>query len=93
MKKTIKIKTMVELANSCLAQSLSSPEFRRGVQSLIESALFQTDTYGGFRYLEEKEVPPGRMPGIRMSPDGAMLPYEQRFLNTDSTRVAYFARG
>ncbi len=63
--------------------------YRRALVVTLEDILHETGNYRGFRYLDQSEVPPDNKPGINVGPDGEQLPYEQRFGETDRTRVCY----
>lgn len=58
------LEEIVEKANNILLRSTCDPKQRQGVCSLTESILSMADNYGGFRYLDATEVPPGQLPGI-----------------------------
>jgi hypothetical protein len=60
----ITLEEVVDMANNILAQSTCKPEERKGVIILIDSLLTHCHNYGGFRYLDSTEVPPGHEPGI-----------------------------
>lgn len=92
-RKTVKVVELVKEANLMLRNSTCEPEVRQGVINFLEHFLHETGSYKGVAYLTEKEVPEGQKPGIRMGYDErkrmVMLPYEERFLDVDSTRVQY----
>lgn len=55
MRKTIDVQTVLDKANRLLALPPSAshtPEWRKGVASLLEAVLMNTETYAGFNYLE-----------------------------------------
>ena len=101
-RKTINVENVKGMANRALEASMrwSAEEakyvdvdryWRQGVMTMIEQVLMGTDNYKGFRYLTEDEVPADSKPGIRMgnvAGDGTLL--DNRFENTDNTRVRYF---
>jgi hypothetical protein len=83
-RKTIAVEDVKNMANNILANSVSSQHtFRMGVREITESILHSTGNYRGFRYLVETKVPPGNKPGTRPND-------ENRFLDTDYTRIHYF---
>lgn len=49
-RQTVKVEDIVEYANTLLANPDLSQEFKRGVASLLEAALFKADRYSGFNY-------------------------------------------
>jgi hypothetical protein len=51
-RKTIEIAKTLQLVNAHLAAPDSTPDGREAVASMMESILFETGSYGGFRYLE-----------------------------------------
>lgn len=89
MRKTLSVKQLVQCANAMLKNSVNSPSYRAGVQSMVEEILHTSGNYKGFRYLKQEEVPPQKWPGIHTQADGTMLPPSERFKFTDRTRVAY----
>jgi hypothetical protein len=91
-RKTFNVKDVVEVVNATLADSYGNSEYRNGVRALCEHILHASGNYKGFRYLSVNDVPKGERPGINISPiDGQHLEsYDARFVDTDSTRVAYY---
>lgn len=87
-RKTIEVKNVLEICNGILKNSTQTEDFRSGVMVLLEHILHETENYKGFRYLRKDEVPEGELPGIHYE-NGQILPYPERFYNTDSTRVQY----
>jgi len=90
-RKTFSVEQMVEYTNKQLKYSLTGPEFRNGVRCALEQILMETGNYGGFRYLRSDEVPQGHAAGVHYK-DGQLLPYPERFINTDDTRIEYFLK-
>jgi hypothetical protein len=90
-RKTLNVTEFKDLINRILAQSTDSKEFRRGLQFALQQALDKTDTYRGFRYLTVREVPAGEKPGINIDPKTGEYSddYEERFADTDRSRVQY----
>ena len=89
-RKTIEISKLVEIANGILQNSGSDcAGIRQGIMNLVESALFETGNYKGFRYLDETEVGADYLPGIRdtafFAPRGP-----DNFKDTDPTRIRYY---
>lgn len=89
-KKTLKVEELKNTINNSLANSVTGQEFRRGLIFVLEDVLFATGNYGGFKYLKENDVPEGELPGVRYDLHGGILPYEQRFKETDDTRRHYY---
>lgn len=86
-KKTIPLNDLIDIANDMIRDSApADTEFRQGVMMLLTTALSKSKNYNGFRFLNKDEVKAGA-PGINLGDD---LTFEQRFANTDSTRVCYF---
>lgn len=56
MRKTIEVGKVLKLANHMLAKSEVSAEQRKGVCSMLETILFETGNYQGFRYLDTSEI-------------------------------------
>lgn len=90
-RKTAKISAIVTEANRLLAGTwpANTEEFRNGVIVMLENLLWHADGYRGYRYLTNHELPGHILPGIRYRADMTMPDYEERFLNTDSTRRQY----
>jgi hypothetical protein len=80
---------VIDRINWLLANSSGDPAYREGMIEIGQTILHNTNNYMGFRYLGIKEVPEGQKPGIRHAPNGDMLPYEERFQNTDQTRICF----
>ena len=89
-RKTFKIEPFVEQANIMLRSKNGSEEARLAIGTLVESTLMEAGAYGGFRYLGIDELVPGCKPGVRCGPNGEVLSYEERFLDTDHSRRQYF---
>jgi hypothetical protein len=87
-RKTIEVDKLVTAVNGVLAKHNGSREIRQGMINLLDYALHETGNYRGFRYLMQDEVPDGALPGVRYE-NGEILPYPERFHNTDFTRVQY----
>jgi len=87
-RKSFKIEEFVTICNGVLR--LSDPELserRKGVMLILEQTLMSSGNYKGFRYLSAKECE-GK-PGVNLNEDGSLLPYPERFKDTDPTRVQY----
>ena len=90
MRKTFNIEEFKRTINESLANSTCSPSVRSGMIFALDSALHQANAYDGFRYLNQNEVAEDALPGVRVDSDGCALPFDQRFVNTDVTRVRYY---
>lgn len=88
MKKTVKIDDVITRINDMILHSPDDrTESRVALAILAEGILMDADRYRGFCYLQEhhmQESEHGRSVGIRR--DGR----EDKFEDTDSTRVHYF---
>lgn len=85
MKKTFKIEDLRSQINSSLKNSTCAPDVREGMRFALEHILFETNTYGGYRYLTADEVPEGHQPGVNPGET-----FDVKFKNTDRTRVYYY---
>jgi len=88
-RKTIKIAELVDTVNHVLKHSDPElKELRRGMMIMLETVLFKTGNYSGYRYLTANET--DYPPGINLDEHGNFLMgMAARFANTDSTRVEY----
>ena len=88
-RKTIKVETVIDWANNYLARTDDQHRERRlGVLVMLDFILFETGNWQGFRYITNLET--DHTPGVRYDENtGALLSYEERFENTDRTRVQY----
>lgn len=94
MRKTVDIASLVDYVNGVLAAETDdsrSQDLRMGAILALEHALHSTGNYNGFRYLTNNELPDHIQPGVRYDANG-ILPYEERFHNTDDTRRQYSAK-
>jgi hypothetical protein len=53
-RKTFEVSNVLETVNGYLAAPDSTPDGREAVASMLESILFETGNYAGFRYLEQE---------------------------------------
>jgi len=95
MRKTIKVTEIKESVNQFLQDSHDDlAGNRRGAMMVLESILHSTGNYQGFGYLSEQDMSEsiGTTVGINTvaDADDADDLYNQRFENTDNTRVVYF---
>jgi hypothetical protein len=89
-RKTINVDRVKELVNNvCLMSAKEKKDIRQGSMNILETILHETGNYRGFSYLSEADVKDGQ-PGVRHDATGALLPYPERFENTDPTRVVYW---
>lgn len=56
MRKTIKVDDILKMINGQLAAEGSTPDGREAICGLLESILFQTGNYQGYRYLDTSEI-------------------------------------
>ena len=89
-RKTFDVLTFKNKVNGMLARSTCSAAEREVMSMLLTDVLHETGNYHGFRYLHVDEVPPGHNPGVRYAEDGSVLPSEERFTDTDTSRVSYY---
>jgi hypothetical protein len=54
-RKTVDVSTILAAGNAALAAEGNTIEFRTGVAFMLETVLFESKTYRGFRYLELDE--------------------------------------
>ena len=87
-RKTISVSSLKQKVNEMLAQSICRQE-RFGMIRVLEFTLHETGNYRGFRYLTEREVPTGELPGINVDDKGPLDDILARFQDTDCTRVEY----
>ncbi|MCK9600958.1 MAG: hypothetical protein M0R06_18090 [Sphaerochaeta sp.] len=78
MRKTVTIQTIVDEVNHRNKVSTCNPQVREGWNALLEGILLETDTYGGYRYLEQCAVPEGQLPGIVRTMGDPIFPDETR---------------
>lgn len=89
-RKTVLVSNLVDVVNHmCKATSAELSERRQGAMTLLEDTLHATGNYRGFRYLLKHEIHSGN-PGINYLNGHPHPDPEQRFANTDRTRVMYF---
>lgn len=55
-RKTIEVGKILKLANHFLANPNSTPDQREGVCAMLETVLFETGNYEGYRYLDTDEI-------------------------------------
>ena len=89
-RKTFEIASFVEQANIMLRSIGGTVAAREALGTLVEFTLMNAEVYAGFRYLTVDELYGSDLPGVRMGPNGQVLSYEERFLNTDGSRRQYF---
>lgn len=82
-RKTIRVADLVADVNRRNRESTCSAEMRMGWNHFLEDILFRTDSYGGYLYLRESDVPEGQLPGIT-----GEWPGEHSF--PDDSRRRYF---
>lgn len=86
-RKTFNIDELIDIVNGiCKDSAADRKEVRQGAMNVLEKVLMDAGRYSGFNYLIE--VADGE-PGCRYDQHG-ILPYPERFENTDRTRVFYY---
>jgi len=89
-RKTVEVEFLKTFVNSSLQYTKDEDtSYRQGMIQVLEAALHHTGNYAGFQYLDEKDMAETdhKMPGIRLV-NG--IDAEDKFENTDPTRVRYF---
>lgn len=89
-RKTIDVEKLREHVNDMLKTSTCEPDVRNGMCVVLENALHSTGNYQGFRYLCGGEVPSGHKAGVLFDENRMILPYPDRFKDTDDSRRMYF---
>ena len=84
MRKTVKIETLIRMVNYRNEESLCDSEARKGWNSLVSELLMSSDTYAGFRYLYDSEVPKDHEPGIIRGPEEGIVVFP------DDSRIKFF---
>lgn len=56
-RKTIEVSKLLNATNHFLATKESTPDSRQAVCSFLETVLFETKNYVGFRYLDAAQYP------------------------------------
>jgi hypothetical protein len=64
VRKTIKVKELIEQVNLINKNSTMSPKERGSINLFLESILLDCDVYVGFGYYTRQDVPAGEQPGI-----------------------------
>lgn len=88
-RKTLNVQTCKDMVNRSLSEKNLNSQ-REAMIALFTEMLMSHGAYNGFRYLRDTEVPVGDVPGIRVDSNGEPCAnYEERFLRTDPTRIAF----
>ena len=88
-RKTFKVEDLVKVVNHSLRNGGDTADTRIGMIALIEQVLHDSGNYKGYRYLTQAEIPSPHKPGIQVDENGEVLPYPDRFKDTDDTRREY----
>lgn len=92
-RKTFKVEDFKDKVNGILLHTPDrSLEAREQSMALLESVLHETGNYSGFGYLDVDDMvgsDNGNTVGINDTVS-KKLPYDERFADTDRTRVKYF---
>lgn len=89
-RKTVSVDSLRKTVNERNRVSVCDGNVRRGWNSLLTLVLQEANQYAGFRCLRKEEVPTGCLPGIQTDQNGEPLPYDDRFVNTDDSRVNFY---
>jgi hypothetical protein len=82
--KTFRVEELRGLVNYSLANSVEEQtQEMAGMIAILEQVLHDSGNYHGFTYLEQREVPPNCIPGIRPEQD-------DKFENTNQFRRKYY---
>jgi len=88
-RKTIDVAEVIFMVNSiCKSSDPALVERRQGSINVLEQILHETKNYKGFRFLLEGECRGN--PGVRYLNDVPHPDVNERFKDTDRTRVAYY---
>ncbi len=77
-RKIIKISELIARVNHLNKESTCEPTVREGWNALLEDVLHLTDTYSGFNYLTQNDVPEGQEPGSLIVGGYKLFPDETR---------------
>lgn len=91
-RKTIQVSALTDFVNNFTKKSGRTSDDRQRRQGMIimmNHILHETGNYQGYRHLLKEEVPAGAFPGVNYE-NGQLPPYEERFVNTDDTRIMFF---
>jgi hypothetical protein len=88
-RKTIVVEKLLKEVNDMLKNSTCEPDVRNGMCAVLESVLHSTGNYNGYRHLCGGEVPSGHKAGVHFDENRLILPYPDRFKDTDNTRRLY----
>ena len=88
-RKTFKVEDLVIAVNRKLRNGIDTIDTRYGMIALIEQVLHDSGNYKGYRFLTQAEIPSSHKPGIHTDTNGDILPYPDRFKDTDDTRREY----
>lgn len=87
-RKTVNVSMIVDYCNTRLGAFEFTKSERESLISLCDNVLLSIDNYKGFRYLTNNELPRDELPGVRYNGTD-ILPPDERFQNTDHTRIRY----
>lgn len=86
-RKTFNIDDLIDIVNGiCENSAADRVDVRQGAMNVLEKVLMDAGRYSGFNYL--RHVADGA-PGVNYV-GNELLPYPERFANTDRTRVFYY---
>lgn len=86
---TFVVSELMDVVNEILRESSDSQsDYRNGVITIVGTILLQAHAYKGFRYLTSEEM--SGVPGIVYQAGNPHPDYEERFKDTDPTRIQFF---
>jgi len=77
-RRTCHIAELIEDVNHRNRVSTCAPEVRDGWNALLESIMHAANVYAGWRHLNRREVPAGKLPGVEGDPGERRFPDESR---------------
>lgn len=93
-RKTFEVSSLIDEVNAMLLNSNDEAhEMRKGMMRVLEDVLHKTNNYKGFGYLNHIDMLDswgGESVGINYKNGMPHEDYDERFKNTDSTRVKYY---
>jgi hypothetical protein len=87
-RKTVKLSDIIDSVNRKNMYSTCSPEIRQGWNAMLADILHQANSYAGFGYYTQDQVPEGHEPGIIRNDD---MPCLNQFPD-ETRRFYYYAR-
>jgi len=89
-RKTFSVEKFKKYVNDfCLHSADNKQQAREYLGLYLEKILVETNNYKGFNYLT-REMMKNSREGLSIGMNDLTLPYEERFENTDYTRIYYY---